>query len=318
VRATDAIDASLVIDEPKDDDAISLVTRDDSGSSDRTESALDELAGQGAAIIIAALDPDTADRAVKWSTRHDVPVIVLAAPASEQTREFAYVLGEPRGNVLAALLRGAPDLAKTKVAPVVDASEVAQFPAHGGVYGPLTLLPPTSCDTPTPHAGDPRFPLVDWERAGAKGWLVTGSPSCARDLVNELGSRTRSGTVGVTLEAAGSFKHAGALRTLSAAAGVVPMRADLAPHDSERARFIAAYGSERLTWHTALGRDAATLARRVALGLPSTIAATTDAVSQRRDLARRSLARARARLWSTEARGFDGKNVVARTICVVE
>jgi hypothetical protein len=318
LRATDAPDATLVIDEPKEDEGLTLVTRDDSGSSERTEAALDELAGQGAAMIIAALDPDTADRVLKWSSRHDVPVIVLAAPVSERTRDFAFVLGEPRGNVLAALLRDAPDFAKSKVAPVVDASEVPQFPAHGGAYGPMTILPPVSCDTPTPHAGDPRFPLVDWERAGAKAWLVTGAPSCARDLLTELGSRSRTGTVGMTLEATGSFKHTTQLRALAAGAGVVPVRAELVPPDSERARFIAAYGASRLTWHTALGRDAATLARRVALTLPSTIAATAEAVAQRRDAARRALATARAKLWSTDARGFDGKNAVTRMLCVVE
>lgn len=318
MRAVLATDASLATEEPADEDEISLVTRDDSGSSDRTEASLDELAGQGAAVIIAALDPDTADRAIRWSARHDVPVIVLAAPASERTRDFAFVLGEPRANVLAALVRAAPDFAKTKVGPVVDASEVAQFPAHGGVYGPLTLLPPTSCDVPTAHAGDPRFPLAEWDRAGAHAWLVTGSSSCARDVVAELSGRTRSGTVGMTLEAAGDFKRTSQLRAISAAAGVVPLRPEAMQRDSALARFVAAYGVSRMTWWTALGRDAATIARRAAIALPSSIAATTDAVAQRREHARRGVAAARVRLWSTDARGFDGKNAITRTVCALD
>ncbi len=318
MRAVLATDATLTSEEPSEEDAISLVTRDDSGSSDRTEASLDELAGQGAAIIIAALDPDTADRAVRWSARHDVPVIVLAAPASERTRDFAFVLGEPRANVLAALVRDAPDFAKAKVAPIVDASEVAQFPAHGGVYGPLTLLPPTSCDVLTAHAGDARFPLAEWDRLGAHAWLVAGGTSCARDVVGELSGRTRSGVIGMTLEAAGEFKHARELRALSAAAGIVPLRSEAIQRDSALGRFVAAYGAPRLTWWTALGRDAATIARRVAITLPSSIAATTDAVAQRRDQARRGVAATRVRLWSTDARGFDGKNTITRSICTLD
>lgn len=317
LRAAEATDATLPVDEPKDDDGIALVTRDDSGSSERTEASLDELAGQGAAVIIAALDPDTADRVVRWSARHDVPVIVLAPPVSERTRDFAFVLGEARGNVLAALIREAPDFAKGKVAPVVDASEVAAFPAHGGVYGPLTLLPPTSCDVPTAHAGAPRFPLGDWQAANAHAWLVTGSPACARDLVAELGAQSRTGTVGMTLEAAAEYKRTGEPRTAVAAAGIVPLRGR-ATSDSELARFVAAYGAPRLTWWTALGRDAATLARRAVLPLPATVAATSQAVADRRTLGRRYLAGARARLWSTEARGFDNKSAIARTLCVLD
>ena len=66
--------------EPAPEDAVRFVTRDDAGSAARTEASLDELTGEGAAIVIAGLDGETAERALQWGEEHGVPVITLVPP----------------------------------------------------------------------------------------------------------------------------------------------------------------------------------------------------------------------------------------------
>ena len=59
------------LDLPREDpargDRTKLATRDDGGDANRVEPTMSELAGEGAAVILAALDPVSAERAaVKW------------------------------------------------------------------------------------------------------------------------------------------------------------------------------------------------------------------------------------------------------------
>jgi hypothetical protein len=309
--------------EPGPEDAVRLVTRDDAGSVDRTEGSLDELAGEGAAVVIAGLDPDTADRALRWGEARGVSVVALTPPTrANSVGAFGFVLGESRGDVIAALMRAAASLATDKVAPVVDASEVGRFPPQGGKLDGLTLLPPVSCDIPPVRAGDPRFPLSQWEKDKARAWLVSGSADCSQDLVGELSKGASTGgtrgVVAMTLEAATLPPHPTTLRVLSASAGVVPTSAG-DPRDDELRRFEGALGDP--TWWTALGRDAAVLARLAARGLPDGEASEAHAVSERRSQARDALLAARARLWSTEATGWgEGTppRVMRRTVCAEE
>ena len=50
---------------PRKGDRTKLATRDDGGDANRVEPTMTELAGEGAAVILAALDPASADRAVQ-------------------------------------------------------------------------------------------------------------------------------------------------------------------------------------------------------------------------------------------------------------
>ena len=92
------------------------------------------------------------------------------------------------------------------------------------------------------------------------------------------------------------------LRVLSARAGVVPEADPRDPRSDELRRFTATLGPAG--WWTALGRDAATLARAALLGLPVDAVSEPRAVADRRTAARGSLASARARLWTTESSGW--------------
>jgi hypothetical protein len=187
------------------------------------------------------------------------------------------------------------------------------YPAEGGRLGDLTLLPPVSCDIPATRAGDPRFPITQWDMQKTRAWLVSGSPSCARDVLGELSRAGAHGVVGLTLEASALLPHAPTLRLLVASAGIIPESAAAEERNDELRRFSATLG--RATWWTALGRDAATLAR-LALGrLPSTEASAPSLVAQRRAQARDALGLARAPLWSTEASGWGGSHTIRRTVC---
>jgi hypothetical protein len=304
-------------EEPSTDTALRLVTRDDAGSIDRTEVSLDELAGEGAAIIVAGLDPQTAGRALRWGENHAVPVVVLVPPDDAPgTSGFSFVLGQSRTSVMDVLVHAAPALASGGVAPVVDQSEVAALPPQGGRVGELTLLPPVSCDIPPTRAGDPRFPVSQWDHDGTHAWIVSGAADCTRDLVKELSAAHAHGVVGLTLEGAALPAHVASLRVYSASAGVVPVAALGDVRDELLRRFTARLGTA--SWWTALGRDAATLARVAMKPLPVDTVSDAQTVTARRAQARDALAAARAPLWSTEATGWTQSHVLQRTVCALE
>jgi hypothetical protein len=302
---------------PRPEERLRLVTRDDAGSVARTEVSLDELAGEGAALVIAGLDAQTATRAARWGQDHGVAVILLVPPAQGQGSSFGFVLGESRGSVLDALARAVPSIAADRVAPVIDVSEVPLYPPQGGRVGQLTLMPPISCDIPATRAGDPRFPVTDWDRNKIRGWLVSGSPGCARDLVGELSAARARGVVALTLEAAVLPAHPAGLRVVSASAGAIPeaMAGDV--RDDELQAFSSTLGGN-VSWWTALGRDAATLARVAMDQLPTDSATEPRTVTDRRAHARDLLASARAHLWSTERATWTDTHTMNRTICAFD
>jgi hypothetical protein len=311
------LEAAPALDEPTPAEQVRLVTRDDAGSADRTEVSLDELAGEGASVIVAGLDAQTSTRALRWGESHGVTVVALVPPGETvATHAFGFVLGEPRHDVIDALGRAAPSLGTDGVAPVVDESEVAAWPAQGGRVGGLTLLPPVSCDVPANRAGDPRFPLSKWDHDRTHAWLVTGSPGCARDVVGELSAAHARGLVALTLEAAALPVHGPGLRVVTASAGVVPETAAEDTRDDELRRFAATLGA--VSWWTALGRDAATLARVAVRQLPTDSAGEAHEVTARRTRARSLLADSRARLWTTESTAWQADHTMKRTICAVD
>lgn len=310
-------ESAPMLDEPHASDGTRLVTRNDAGSANRTEVSLDELAGEGAAVIVAGLDAKTATRALRWGEDHGVAVIALVAPDEddepETRRAFAFLLGERLDEVVGVLARAAPALATEAVIPVVDSSDVSSYPAAGGTRLGLTLSPPTSCDAQATRAGDPRFPIAQWDRERAHAWLVTGSPGCAKDVVAQLSDAHATGVVAMTLEAATQTPHPSALRVVSAQAGVVPAWSPTDPRAEEVLRFSTTLGS--VGWWVALGRDAATLARIAVRDLPPDEVSDAHAVVTRRITARDRLASARAPLWTTEKSGWGGGRLMHRTVC---
>jgi hypothetical protein len=309
------LEAAPDLGEPTPEQGVHFVTRNDSGSADRTEVSLDELAGEGAAIIIAGLDEKTAERALRWGQEHRVPVIALVSPppAAGAPPAFGFVLGEPRGNVLEALARGTPAIATETATPIADSSDVGWYPAQGGRVAGLTLAPPVSCDIPSVRAGEARFPIGQWQVEKTHAWIVSGSTDCAIDLVTELSGARLPGIIALTLEAAAPIRPPSGLRVVSAQVGVVPATDPRDPRDEEVHRFSAVLG--HAGWWTALGRDAATLARAALLELPTDSVSDAAAVAERRATARDRLAAARARLWTTEAGTWREDRTMKRVVC---
>lgn len=303
--------------EPTPEEGVHLVTRDDAGSAGRTEVSLDELAGEGAAMVIAGLDGETAERALRWGQNHSVPVIVLVPPGeAAASPSFGFVLGEPRTAVLEALSRADPALATERAAPIADTSGIASYPPQGGRFGGFTLAPPVSCDIPAVHAGDARFPIEPWQADKTRAWLVSGSPQCATDLINELSTARAHGVVALTLEAAAVLRPTSGLRVVSARAGIVPEVDPRDPRVEEVRRFSATLGTAG--WWTALGRDAATLARSALLGLPVDSVSESHAVADWRTKVRDALASTQARLWTTESSGWTAERTMKRALCTVD
>jgi hypothetical protein len=315
-EACGALEPAPDLGEPTPSDGVHLVTRNDSGDPETDIVALDELAGEGAAIVIAGLDGPSAALAGRWAEMHRVPVVVLSVPtAAEESASFAFSLGQPRDAVVRALVRAAPAFAIGTVAPVIDASEVAGYSVGEAVPG-LHLSPPVPCDIPAVRAGDYRFPIGQWERDKTRGWLVSGASGCASDVLTELTGAHMRGTLALTLEAASGSVRAPGLRVLTAQAGIVPVSAPADPRAAELRRFEAALGS--VSWWVALGRDAATLARAAVLELPVDTVTAPRAVADRRAEAQGRLATARARLWSTGAAGWADGHAIGRTVCALD
>lgn len=227
--------------------------------------------------------------------------------------EFGFVLGERRANVLDALALAVPSLARGRTATLVDASEA---PDSSERTARQALVPPVSCDIPATRAGDPRFPLSQWEHDQTTAWIVTGSPGCAGDVVTELSAARARGVVALTLEAAALPAHGPGLRVVSATAGVVPEGTASDPRGDELRRFSAALG--HLTWWTALGRDASTLARLALRDLPADLATLPATVLDRRRRARERLSAARARLWTTDSSGWSAAHTMPRSVCALD
>jgi hypothetical protein len=312
-----ALEPAPELDDPGPEEELHLATRDDAGLAERTESALDELAGEGAGVVLAGLDAATASRALRWGQAHHVPVITVVAPTeSGGAPLYGFLLGEPRDAVALSLAQTAPALTRGPVAPVVDSAEIASFPPEGGSFAGLTLGKPVSCEVPRTRAGDPRFPVAQWAHDKTGAWLVSGSPACALDLLGELATAHGRGTVALTLEAAAVVPRQRALRVVSAHAGVIPEVDPSDPRAPEVQRFTVSLGV--LGWWTALGRDAATLARVAMRSLPTDEASDPTAVEGRRARAREALAAARAPLWTTEASGWSRDRTMPRTVCALD
>ena len=303
-------------------EGVRLVTREDGDDEAGTRAAMEELAGEGASVVLAGFDRTAADRASAWSEQTGLPVLLLAAPSpSRMPRTSGFVVGERVERELALLGEALVKHGVKTAAFVVDttADEVAGRAAEASS---LVLLPPTRCDVPLAEAGKPRFPVSSWMASGAQGWLIAGPTSCARDVLRDvkrvIATRRASGDlpIAVTLEAGlPPAEIPRGVVVLSASAGLVPIQAtrpEEAQEEDVRA-FIERFGA-RPTYWTALGRDAGALASAALAPLP--IDATTDpkAVTQRRAIVQAGLQAARVRLWTTDEKGMGGGRVLPRAL----
>ena len=303
-------------------DGVRLVTRDDGVDDASTRVAMEELAGEGASVIVAGFDRASADRASLWSEQSGVPVLLLAAPsAARMPKTSAFVLGERTERELAMLGEALVRHAVKTAAFVIDTTE-DETAGRAAEAGGLVLLPPTRCDVPLSEAGKPRFPVDAWMASGAQGWLVSGPTQCARDVlrdVKRLLERRRSPNdrvIAVTLEAGVTPAEVPrGIVVLSASAGLVPILATRPEeaHEEDVRTFIDRFGVRPSYW-TALGRDAGALAGAALAPLPADATSEPRAVAQRRAIVQAGLLGARLRLWTTDDKGIGADRTLPRAL----
>ncbi len=286
----------------EDDDGTKLVTRTDMEGT-AIEVGLEELAGSGAAIIIAGVGPDGADKVRDWSERNGIPVIVLG-PVKDPPARFAFVVGEsPKSSIdllgPALVTKRDPTFA-TIVGPMSAPFAVAN-PA------PIRCEPPISRET---------FPTTAWQRASTHTFLVSGPTACSRALSFSLPPGPN--VVGLSLEAQNGFDGSSSgAHVLTVGAGLLPVDVAATAKDPKLLAYQAQFGTRPSFW-TALGHDAAVLARAAMQSLPDDATDSATEVTKRREIARSGLESAKVLLWTSEASGFAAGHVLARALRVVD
>lgn len=313
-------------------DSIRLVVRNDSSdpkspSAEGTDAAMEELFGEGAAVVIAGIDPLSADRALSWGEKHGFPVMLLHPPAREPLpTQAGYVLGESRDAQVSVLARALVAQGEARAQLLTSSFGRGRTSLEGALAqgGLQKALETVDCGVQPSRQGVPRFPLEAWSKDKTRGFLVAGPRGCLSDLLDELkvlGTKQPSlqhPSVGFTLDAELPSNGAHA-RLFSASAGVLPIVAKTADDlgDPEVLAFYKEFGQVP-SWWSALGRDAGILARQAVSALPVNTTSDPQAVAQRHAIVAVALGHARAPLWSTDATGFEGGHVLARTLRSVE
>ncbi|HRG95668.1 MAG TPA: hypothetical protein PLR99_05410 [Polyangiaceae bacterium] len=310
-------------------DAIRLVVRTDAseGKGLASDLAMEELFGEGAGVVIAGLDGRSADHALKWGEAHGLPVVLLHPPARQPVpTQAGYVIGEarpPQAAVLAGALAPLGDrrvqLLTTSRGKGREAIEASL--ALGGLGRARDTV---DCDVEAPRPGMPRFPYEAWAKERVRTFVVAGARECLTDTLAELklASRGAAGPrplVGVVLDTEPPSEPSTVARVFAVSAGILPLQRDrrAALGDPEVAAYYKEFGQVP-GWWAALGRDAGILARQAVSALPSNTTADPKAVAQRHAIVAAALGRAQAPLWTTEASGFAGQRVLARSLRVVE
>jgi hypothetical protein len=303
-------------------EGVRLVTREDGVDEAGTRAAMEELAGEGASVVLAGFDRASADRASAWSEQSGLPVMLLAAPsAARMPRTSAFVIGERTERELAMLGEALVRHGSKTAAFVIDTMEDEAAGRSAEASG-LVLLPPTRCDVPLSEAGKTRFPVASWMASGAQGWLVAGPSSCARDVLRDVkrflatGAANGDRPIAVTLEAGLSPSEVPrGVIALSASAGLVPVQATRPEeaHEEDVRAFMERFGA-RPTYWTALGRDAGALAGAALAPLPVDSTSDPKAVTQRRAIVQAGLQSVRIRLWTTDDKGIGPDRVLPRAL----
>lgn len=304
-------------------DGSRLVTRDTGEGGARLEEALEELAGEGASVIIAGLDAKSATRALAWGDLVKLSVITLAVPTAETRVTHGVVLGVPLADQVAVLARYFRDRKVSSVSLIAGdevgtSVEVAKQLAKNG--GQTTLLPPLSCDLPAAPAGALRFPVNEPLRKKSIFW-VAGSSECVRDVATDLTDVDRRATLVSTLE--GGVPSADVrladMKFVTVASGLVPVMTERAEEvvGTEIRSYMRSFGLNPSYW-ASLGRDAGALAIRALSPLPLDSATDERAIYQRRAVVEGGLMAAQMKYWTSSSTSIGADRRLTRTLKIVE
>ncbi|MCL2723860.1 MAG: hypothetical protein FWD69_05425 [Polyangiaceae bacterium] len=307
---------------------VRLITRDDGDSEASTRTAMEELAGEGASVIIGGFDRRSADRASAWSEQNDIAVLLLASPSTEHMpKTSAFVIGERVERELVMLAEALVSHGARTTAFLADTSEDESAGKAAEARGSgIVLLPPVRCDIALAEAGKTRFPVAAWLASGTEGWLVSGPSTCARDLLGdvrrilaETARKFREMPVALTLEASIPPRDVPSnIVVLSTSAGLVPVTATRPEEasDEDVRTFMERFGV-RPTYWTAIGRDAGVLARAALTSLPADATTDEKTIHERRATVQRGLKEASVRLWTTDQTQIGNDRVLPRDLHLV-
>lgn len=263
--------------DPGAGDAVALLTKSDAGN---LSIALEELAGEGAALVIAGFDSAGANDALSFADRRQVPVITLAMPSAPPNK-WAFVLGESDSKQLGVLEAELKSRKLTKSGLVLSDVQLTAMALEHALF-----VPPRGCDF---KAGD---------LGSLRTWTVLAPPSCAQRVQLEL---AQGSTIALSLEAVTGNEHPpSGVTLLGIAAGRFPARSD----DAELTTYAQRFGGKP-NWWTALGRDAAVVGKAAVKSLPLDATSAAAEVAKRREAVRAALEAATVDLWSTEEHGFQ-------------
>ena len=260
--------------------------------------ALAALAADGAAVIVAGIDPRHSPMAAQFASNQSLPVILLTSVADFDKRSSPYVfqLGEDPAHTAGALSAALRDGG----AQVIAGLGGPQRP--GGADDSLGVGLERSC-LPLPSAQELTAERVD-------ALVVYDGAACDKktvELARQIGAPLAIG-LGVRQLGREVLPH-----TLRLGSGVFPV---LEVPDPRLEDWLAG-GRDAPSWWLALGRDAAVLAWDAVENLKKIATEESEVVASRVEATAR-LATARQRLWTTEARGFDDSKRVRRHIVVLK
>lgn len=277
---------------------VELLTEGDTGGDQGIRHALAQLAGNGAAILVAAVDDRSAEQATEFAESTRTPVMLLhRARSRPDLGGYSFLLGAEPGEDATALR-----------------AELTR--SHEGA---LAVVGPGGVDcgaTPT-SAGSPAFPVVEWARSQTAALLLLGDAACSRDVLRQISELPFLPALGLGLESAHlapAIVRPGSAPVIAAGAGRFPVLPG--PHLPPSLRDAVARGGPP-TWYEILGRDAATLAGAAIRGFDDEEVADPVRVRRLHAQARDRLAAAQADLWSTDGKGFAGGRVLKRPIRAV-
>lgn len=247
-------------------------------SDDDVDTALTELAAEGAALVVSGSDDATA-RLVATRAEALKLALLLVRPLEKapDPRGFTFVIGESDAAMEARL----------------ESALAGRGHTHPARIGPGGV----SCGSEATVAGQGRFPLAALKKEGVDSLLVTGDAACARELSREVAQLREPWPLALAFDASEAYPSLGG-------AAFVP-QAGSYPDSSPTAG-----------WYEALGHDAGVLAARALQELPESGIARGEDVEALRTKARDALARARAELWTSAASGFDGARLLPRELVV--
>ncbi len=271
--------------------AVQLVTREANANTD-VDRALRGLAGDGATILLAGVSDDAALAAASFAERSQVPVIVVSRPPSlPGALQFTFVAGVSARDESAA----------------IDAALVAsrvQSAARVGEGG-------ASCEGPAATA-QTHFPVEQWKHDGVDALVLATDGGCARDVVAESSLVGLSPLLLFGLESADVADTVPG-KKLVVSAGRFPF--GVAPPGDEEREYVERWGTAP-SWFEALGHDAARIAAAALSDFPLDRVEDKGAVVGLHWRAQGRLLHADVPLWTTKARGFQGANVLQRTLRV--